>query len=38
MIDANHMIQYLKYAATRRLLTKRGKEKETDDRLSAVHL
>ena len=36
IIDANHMIHYLKYAATRRLLTKRGKEKETDDWLSAV--
>jgi hypothetical protein len=38
IIDANHTIQYLKYVATRRLLTKRGKEKETDDRLSAVRV
>ncbi|KAF8236973.1 hypothetical protein L208DRAFT_1421767 [Tricholoma matsutake] len=34
IIDANHMIQYLKYAATCCLLTKRGKEKETDNCLS----
>jgi hypothetical protein len=34
IIDANHIIHYLKYAATRRLLTKRGEEKETDDCLS----
>ncbi|KAH9037627.1 hypothetical protein EDB85DRAFT_587592 [Lactarius pseudohatsudake] len=36
VVDANHTIHYLKYAATRCLLTKRGKEKETDERLSAV--
>ncbi|KAH9008640.1 hypothetical protein EDB85DRAFT_1835586, partial [Lactarius pseudohatsudake] len=36
IVDANHMIHYLKYAASRCLFTKRGKEKETDERLSAV--
>src|SRR6266702_2168399 len=36
IVDANHMIHYLKYAATRCLFTKQGKEKETDERLSAV--
>ena len=29
---------FIKYLVSRRLLTKRGKEKETDDRLSAVRL
>jgi len=37
IIDANHTIHYLKYAATRYLFTKRG-EKETDERLSAQSL
>jgi hypothetical protein len=36
--DIIDMVDYLKFAATHRLLTKRGKEKETDDRLSAVCL
>jgi hypothetical protein len=36
IIDANHMIHYLKYPVSRRLLTKRGKEKETDDHLSVT--
>ncbi|KAH9027170.1 hypothetical protein EDB85DRAFT_1819778, partial [Lactarius pseudohatsudake] len=31
VVDANHKIHYLKYAATRCLLTKRGKEQETDE-------
>ncbi|KAH8977851.1 hypothetical protein EDB92DRAFT_1821996 [Lactarius akahatsu] len=35
VVDANHKIHYLKYATTRCLLTKGGKEKETDERLSA---
>ncbi|KAF8230614.1 hypothetical protein L208DRAFT_1378470 [Tricholoma matsutake] len=38
IIDANHMIHYLKYAATHHLLTKCRKEKETDDCLSAQSL
>ncbi|KAF8268134.1 hypothetical protein EI94DRAFT_1700470 [Lactarius quietus] len=36
IIDANHMIHYLKYAATRCLFTKQGREKESDEHLSAV--
>ncbi|KAF8259285.1 hypothetical protein EI94DRAFT_1707214 [Lactarius quietus] len=38
IIDANHMIHYLKYAATRCLFTKQGREKESDERLSAQSL
>ncbi|KAF8240625.1 hypothetical protein L208DRAFT_1374199 [Tricholoma matsutake] len=36
IINDSHIIHYLKDAPTHCLLTKQGKEKETDDRLSAV--
>ncbi|KAH8982068.1 hypothetical protein EDB92DRAFT_1804851, partial [Lactarius akahatsu] len=38
VVDANHKIHYLKYATTHCLLTKGGKEKETDECLSAQSL
>ncbi|KAF8259984.1 hypothetical protein EI94DRAFT_1812326 [Lactarius quietus] len=38
IIDANHMIHYLKYAATRCLFTKQGREKESDECLLAQSL
>lgn len=38
VIDANHIIEYLKFAATRNLLTSRGHERETAQRLSPVCL
>jgi len=36
--DANHTIEYLKYAATRELFNTRGQKKATTDRLSAVRV
>ncbi|KAN0138725.1 hypothetical protein V8E53_003713, partial [Lactarius tabidus] len=36
IIDANHMIHYLQYAATRCLFTKQGKEKKSDECLLVV--
>ncbi|KAF8964903.1 hypothetical protein BDZ97DRAFT_1918603 [Flammula alnicola] len=38
IVDANHMIEYLKYAATRQLFSRRGQKKPTTDRLSASSL
>ncbi len=38
IVDANLIIHYLKYAATRQLLTKRGTPKQTNERLSAVRI
>ncbi|THU89616.1 hypothetical protein K435DRAFT_802624 [Dendrothele bispora CBS 962.96] len=35
IVDANHRIQYLSYAATRKLLTRKGSPKAGNDRLSA---
>jgi hypothetical protein len=35
-VDANHTMEYLKYAATRRLLTSVGREQNGNDRLSPV--
>ncbi|THU91261.1 hypothetical protein K435DRAFT_863584 [Dendrothele bispora CBS 962.96] len=34
IVDANHRIQYLSYAATRKLLTRKGSPKAGNDRLS----
>ena len=36
IIDAHHIIQYLKYAATHQLFTQNGKTNDSDDRLSSV--
>jgi hypothetical protein len=36
IVDSNHAVEYLKYAATRRLFTKKGDKRLTDERLSAV--
>jgi hypothetical protein len=36
IIDAHHIIQYLKYTGTRKLLTRSGSEKNTSECLSAV--
>jgi hypothetical protein len=36
IVDANHTMEYLKYAATRRLLTSAGHEQNGNDRLSPV--
>ena len=36
IVDANHTMEYLKYAATRKLLTTRGRPKEGPARLSSV--
>ena len=37
IVDANHAVEYLKYAATRSLLTTSGHEQQTNDqRLSPV--
>ena len=38
IVDANHTIEYLKYAATRELFNTRGQKKGTTDRLSAVRV
>ncbi|KAF8961564.1 hypothetical protein BDZ97DRAFT_1201735 [Flammula alnicola] len=38
IVDAKHMIAYLKYAATRQLFTRRGENKSTSSRLSAASL
>jgi hypothetical protein len=38
IVDSNHMIEYLKYAATRQLFTRQGKEKSTSSRLSSVSI
>ena len=39
IIDSNHTIKYLQYAATHHLFTKRGgQEKDTNERLSAGSL
>jgi hypothetical protein len=37
-IDANHIIEYLKYAATRNLLAPNGQEQQDGQRLSPVSL
>jgi hypothetical protein len=36
IVDAHHTIEYLKYAATRNLLTTKGNSKDSQERLSAV--
>jgi hypothetical protein len=36
IIDSHHIIEYLKYAATRKLFAPNGKELATNRRLSAV--
>jgi hypothetical protein len=36
IVDSDHMIAYLKYAATWKLLDKKGDERSADQRLSAV--
>ncbi|THU95247.1 hypothetical protein K435DRAFT_859710 [Dendrothele bispora CBS 962.96] len=38
IIDANHLIRYMQYAATRQLFTKKGTPKQGNDRLSASSL
>ena len=38
IVDANHTMEYLKYAATRRLLTSAGREQNGNDRLSPVSI
>ena len=38
IVDANHTIEYLKYAATRELFNTRGQKKATTDCLSAVRV
>jgi hypothetical protein len=36
VVDSDHMIEYLKYAATRKLFDKKGDERSADQRLSTV--
>jgi hypothetical protein len=36
IVDSDHMIEYLKYAATRKLFDKKGGERSANQRLSAV--
>ena len=36
IVDSDHMIEYLKYAATRKLFDKKGDERSASQRLSAV--
>lgn len=36
IVDAHHIVEYLKYAATRSLLTKSGREMDGNQRLSSV--
>jgi hypothetical protein len=36
IVDSDHMIEYLKYAATRKLFDKKGDERSANQRLSAV--
>jgi hypothetical protein len=36
IVDSDHMIEYLKYAATRNLFDKKGGERSASQRLSAV--
>ncbi|THU81632.1 hypothetical protein K435DRAFT_808908 [Dendrothele bispora CBS 962.96] len=38
IVDANHLIRYMQYAATRQLFTKKGTPKQGNDRLSASSL
>lgn len=38
IVDSNHMIEYLKYAATRQLFNRQGKERSTSSRLSSVSI
>ena len=38
IVDSDHMIEYLKYAATRKLFDKKGGERSTNQRLSAVSI
>ena len=36
IVDSDHMIEYLKYAATRKLFNKKGSERSANQCLSAV--
>ena len=36
MVDSNHIIEYLKYVATQKLLDRKGGERSVDQHLSAV--
>jgi hypothetical protein len=36
IVDSDHMIKYLKYAATHKLFDKKGGERSANQRLSAV--
>ena len=38
IVDSDHMIEYLKYAATRKLFDKKGGERSANQRLSAVSM
>lgn len=38
IVDANHTMEYLKYAATRQLLTNKGEDQDNTQRLSSVFI